>query len=605
MKTAAPKEKPAKSTPRTALYALAALCVILIGYAGLRTLELASTARADMLADAEAAVVSETAGHIRQDRVPTRLIEAAETLLADPALRLNYVTVRNAGDATLVSRGRFSNRFEFLGPDIARTLRAWDYRLESTQTTVPLSAAGQAGAVGSAEFGVSWFAVLGHAGVGMVIWVIVLLAGIVGLVGALVAARAAPRDVFAHAETEPVPTPAAANTPAVEPAKRQRAGKTASSRLFRRGARKDTDNEFEPIVAATPSARASEPVPAGAPGPVPAAEPTPEPKPKQTSEPKPTPEPKRSASPASTAAPARTPAQPQQSQAGHTEKTVAPAASVPDDTRPRSRPKTPAAPGAQTQAQTKAPAPARPAIAPAEAELHAPRLDAEPQLGDATLDLRFYPIWRDSNREVLAGACAALAWRRPDTRLVDADTLTRLAEQKGALRAFTQWIARRFSLLHSNWRTLEINTVPIVLPIPSAMLAFADAEAVWRDTLRRTDRDPNDLILRLTSARSHRGAHASLPVRRALTLVGHDKPVPADCDVACIDPEQVGPDIEAWFARVEQLKSPVLLGPLTDPEPYARLINHERVLWFSDDAQALCSPREFARLLTRCSTRPI
>ncbi len=88
-------------------------------------------------------------------------------------------------------------------------------------------------------------------------------------------------------------------------------------------------------------------------------------------------------------------------------------------------------------------------------------------------------------------------------------------------------------------------------------------------------------------------------------MAGHDKPVPADCDVACIDPAQVGSDMEAWFERVDQLKAPVLLGPLADPEPFARLINHERVLWFSDDAQALCSPREFARLLTRCSTRPI
>ncbi|WP_348766968.1 hypothetical protein [uncultured Salinisphaera sp.] len=574
MKTAAPKHSQGKPTPPAALYALAALCLILAGYAGLRAVQLTSAARADMLAQAEAAIVSATAGHIRQDRVPTRLIEATQTLLADPGLRLNYVTVRNAGGATLVSRGRFSNRFELFGPGIAPTLRAWDYRLESAQATLRLSAPGQAGAVGSAEFGVSWFAVLGHAGIGLVIWATVLLAGLVGLVGALVAAGGSQRAAVEPVQNAPTP-PQQTKKPAAGASQTNRPGSRTPSSLFRRGDKKKRDDEFEPIA---PAARPSQPAPVG--------EPEPAPKPPATP-------------PATTATPADTQgaAQRQATVSAAPAQTAEPPQS--DARREASRPA--AAPASNATASVRPP----PAIAPAEAELHAPRMDAEPQLGDATLDLRFYPIWRDSGREVLAGACAALAWRRPDTRLVDADTLTRLAEQKGALRAFTQWIARRFSLLHSNWRTLEINTVPIVLPIPSAMLAFADAEAVWRDTLRRTDRDPNDLILRLTSARSHRGAHASLPVRRALTLAGHDKPVPADCDVACIDPAQVGSDMEAWFERVDQLKAPVLLGPLADPEPFARLINHERVLWFSDDAQALCSPREFARLLTRCSTRPI
>ncbi|WP_353180163.1 hypothetical protein [Salinisphaera sp. T5B8] len=614
---AANDDNPA-GTSRYALYALAALCLILIGYAALRSVELIGTARSQALADAERAIAAATATHIRQDRVPDALIVAAESLLGEPQLGLNYVTVRNAQNVTLVSRGRFSGRFEFLGTGTARSLRSWDYRLESAEATQAIRAQDEGGVIGFAQFGVDWFHVFASAGVGLIIWLTALLAGLVGFFGALVASTSTREQSPAPSTSD---TPGRIRKPAPQASTATDTARAPLSRLARRRGRKASEDEFEPIVSSDNRAagKPAQPITQGEPDRPQRAEPPPIRQPQRPAPANETPAPGNPSSP--TRAPAAAaqaqpksaepkqpepkqpePKQPEPKQA---EPSVQPPPSQP--AVQKSAPSRQRTPGKDAPAQASKPAPQRRAAvaAPVETELHAPRLDAEPRLGDATLDLRFYPIWRDAKREVLAGACAALAWRTPETRLVDADTLTRLAEQKGALRAFTQWIARRFSLLHSNWRTLEINTVPIVLPIPSAMLAFADAEAVWRDALRRTDRDPNDLILRLLSTRMRRGVHSSLPVRRALTLAGYDKPVPADCDIACVDAADVGPDSEQWFACIEQLQCPVLLGPIDDPEPYTRLINHNRVLWFSDDEQALYSPRAFARLLTRCSTQPI
>ena len=607
---AANDDNPA-GTSRYALYALAALCLILIGYAALRSVELTSTARSQALADAERAIAAAATEHIRQDRVPDALILAAESLLGEPQLGLNYVTVRNAQNVTLVSRGRFSQRFGFLGAGTARSLRSWDYRLESAEATQAIRAHDEGGVIGFAQFGVDWFHVFASAGVGLIIWLTALLAGLVGFFGALVASASAREQSPAPSTSD---TPGRIRKPAPQASTAIDTARAPLSRLVRRRGRKASEDEFEPIVSSDNRAasKPAQPITQGEQARPQRAEPPPIRQPQRPAPSNETPEPAQDDPSSPTRAPAAAapaepkPAEPKQPEPKQAEPSVQPSSPA-QPAAQKSAPSRQRTPGKDAPAEASEPAPQRRAAVAAavETELHAPRLDAEPRLGDATLDLRFYPIWRDAKREVLAGACAALAWRTPETRLVDADTLTRLAEQKGALRAFTQWIARRFSLLHSNWRTLEINTVPIVLPIPSAMLAFADAEAVWRDALRRTDRDPNDLILRLLSTRMRRGVHSSLPVRRALTLAGHDKPVPADCDIACVDPADVGPDSEQWFACIEQLQCPVLLGPIDDPEPYTRLINHNRVLWFSDDEQALYSPRAFARLLTRCSTQPI
>ena len=556
---------------RYAFYALAVACLALVAYAGLRSATLITEARTAALFDAERAIAQATAGRVEQDRIPNGLIVSVEAVLGESELGLNYVTVRNADNVTLVSRGRFSDRFEWLGAESARQWRGWDYQLESAEANRPLLQAEQR--VGYAQFGVSWFAVVTGGGMLLLIWLIALLAGVIGFFGALGAAAAAP----ATSDKKKVETKPRIREPSEETVSKQgERARAPLSRLARRRERK-TDDEFAPIVD-TRRSKTPQNMPEAAARSTPLQNESPE----------------RSAR--ITPPVADAPQQPAPSASAHPSTPKPPPASVPVVD--------PFEPSSPKEAPPAAPAVSKTAPAAAEAELHAPSLDAQPTLGDDTLDLRFYPIWRDLDREVLAGACAALAWRMGETRLIDADALTRLAEKDGALRAFTQWIARRFSLLHSNWRTLEIDTVPIVLPIPSAMLGFADAETVWRDALRRTDRDPNDLVLWL-GTRVRRHVHSALPVRRALLLSAHDQPLPADCDIACIGPEQIGDDIDAWYARIEELRCPVLLGPVDNPDRFSRLIQHKRVLWFSEADKDLYAPRAFARLLSRHPTDPI
>ena len=552
---------------RYALYALAGVCVLLVAYSGLRCATRIAQTRTAALFEAEQAIAQATVSRIEQDRIPNGLILSVEALVGERSLGLNYVTLRNADNVTLVSRGRFTDRFSWLGEDMARQWRGWSYQLESAEANRPLMQAERR--IGYAQFGVSWFAVISRAGMPLAIWITALLAGLIGFVGALgAAASTPPAKTGAEAERKPRIRTPGESTP--------KAGERAKAPLSRFSRRRDRgEDEFAPIV----DKRADAPGGAARPEPVPAPQPAPGARPRPSAAAADRPAPATPAMPAAARSPKPPPASPP----------------VADPFEPS--PPAEAAPGPAPAAAPITPSPAR-------TELHAPSLDAQPQLGDETLDLRFYPIWRDLDREVLAGACAALAWRVGETRLVDAATLTRLAEKDGALRAFTQWLARRFSLLHSNWRTLEINTVPIVLPIPSAMLAFADAETVWRDALRRTDRDPNDLILWL-GTRVRRHVHGTLPVRRALLLEGHDKPLPADCDIVCIGPDQIGDAIDAWYARIDALRCPVLLGPVDDPEPYARLIQHKRVLWFSQADDDLFAPRAFARLLARHPTEAI
>jgi hypothetical protein len=598
---------------RYALYAVAALCLTLTAYSGLCVAILVSDARSQSLAEAEQAIAQAAAEHIEQDRVPNALIVSVEALIGEHELGLNYVTLRNADNVTLLSRGRFAQRFAWLGTQTARQWRGWDYQFESAEANRRLMHDGQR--IGSAGFGVSWAGIIARAGVPLVIWITALLAGVLGFLGAIAAAAAAGATARSADQKTPGTTIRAAAAQPMSGGERARA---PLSRLLRRRERRESGDEFAPIADAQRDGADGDAMPERSA--TPRLETVPRPAPSARGE---APPPKQPAKPAPSApaSPAQAapapppkptpPPEPPKPAARSPEPTSQPAAQPSETPQPARSPETPtqkpvARAVAPQGAETTPPAPPRVVIepAPAYAELHAPRVDAQPRLGDDTLDLRFYPIWRDCERESLAGACAALAWRTGESRLVDADTLTRLAERDGALRAFTQWIARRFSLLHSNWRTLEIATVPIMLPIPSAMLGFADAEAVWRDALRRTDRDANDLILRL-SGRVRRNAHNSLPVRRALTLDGPAKPTPPDCDVACINAEQIGPDQEAWYARIEQLRCPVLLGPIAEPEKYARLINHARVLWYSDADEAIHSPRAFARLLARHTTQPI
>lgn len=517
---------------------LALLCAALVVWASLQGVHTLAEARAERLEAVESAVARSATGLIEQERISKRLVRVVEAQIVDPDLGIRFLTLRNAADVTLVSRGRLGQTaLDWIPMADGRALRSWVYRVSSAQANRPLVRDGRR--IGSAHFGVAWTRVAYQAGFPLFVWASALLAGLIGLAGAIVRLRPS------HAShTQPTAASAVAAGRGASTQDSVAGATTATARRSRSrsGRRRSPEREFTPIGDAS----AGTPVSA--------------------------PEPDRAAKhEASNASP--------RAAFSHVPTERVPTASG-DEAAP------------SVGADTSTPV------------FEAPRVDAKPALGDNTLDLRFYPIWRGQNdNRRLAGAYAAMAWRAGDAELVSPETLIQLAERDGALRAFTQWIARRLSLLHANWRTLELATVPIVLPIPSAMLGFADAEVVWREALRRTDRDSDDLILALDSDTA--SAYTALPVRRILPLAGPELESPRDCDVLGVTEPLIQGNTSAWRARVDALACPVLFGPLEAPERYQELLARPRALWFSNRVEEAHSPRSFARLLMLHATAPI
>ncbi|MES1925928.1 hypothetical protein [Salinisphaera sp. T31B1] len=524
---------------------LGAVCLGLILWAGAQASTALVEARTAKLYVAEQGIAQATAPLIQQDRIPNSLVRRVQMLVDDPALNLSFVTVRNAANITLVSRGRLGETgLSWVPVGSGQAWRGWLYRLGSAEANRAVMRDGER--VGVVHFGVPWTGVFYRAGFPLFIWATALLAGAIGLLGA------------ALRLTSPTASPAVtAASPHGRPTRSSRKLSGGMSRLSPR--RRRNEAEFEPIAptsgygAASPSAPERHPV----------TEPAP--------------------------ADAYT--------AGRAVGATAPAPPPPVPSPSRTGPAQAAVP--VQDAVPAAPSNVAGPRAASSPVFEAPQLDARPTLGDSTLDLRFFPIWRGAGADrELAGARAAMAWRAGDAELVDPATLTRLAEREGALRAFTQWIARRLSMLHGNWRTLELPTVPIVLPIPSAMLGFADAEAVWRDALRRTDRDPDDLVLALEDTAS--ATRAALPLRRSLPLRERDRmALPHACDLLSLSPERVNDDDTDWCRFFDTIEASVLFGPVDDPERYTEMLGHARVLWFSERDSEVRSPRSFARLLAR------
>lgn len=541
-----------RSGSRLALGGAAVLCLLVFAAACYQSVTVLAQARTAQLFDAEREIAQATVPLMRQDRVPPALVHSTEMLIANARLDLNYVTLRNTENVTLVSRGRFENALGWLGAS-AQQWRGLLYRLLSAEDNRAVMRDEQV--VGFAQYGVSWLSVALAAGTLWLLWTaLMLIAGVAFCWLCIRLARSSGRPAEKY-DVPPVSQSPRAFAPTPAPAPLREPGKVSLFKGRRPGA--DTE-EYAPIMPLT-----SGPDPAEAPE-APPLRSRPVAVPKR--EP---PAPKPEAPTAQVEPPAAAPQAPP---------------AVSPGLEPDTAPDPPSPPPARTHD-----------AAPAKAE-------SASALGDETLDLRFYPIWRGADRRALAGAWAALAWRRGDAELVDAATLTRLAERDGALRAFTHWIARRFSVLHSNWRSLELDTVPIVLPTPTAMLAFADAEAVWQDAIARTDRDPNDLILKLTRQSAEKNRDG-LPVRRALSI-SQPPDAQADCDVVYVEPSDVADEPDRWLASLDAPGPPVLFGPVDDADKWQAALDHDRVVWFSEDRTALCSTRDFARLLARRECRP-
>lgn len=567
---------------RSLRYALALVGLLLAGWAGMRAAGVLVEARSGALYDAERTIAQATAPLIEQRRIPNRLIVAVEALVGDEGLHIDYLTLRNADNVTLVSRGHLGDAFDWLPVELARRWRGWLYRMGAAEDNRAVMRDERR--VGYAHYGVGWLHVVARAGAGFLTWAGLAALGVIGFLVGLFgrdASRRRTADASASRSSgAPIASPAEAAT--------RRSARAPLSRLISR--RRETADDFAPIVAKhrqsydTLVGESVRDAPSGASATAGAEQPG---------------EAEAHAEPSAGSPAAAGAWISPTSDAGSPASTEAPAAEI--EPAP---PAVPALQPASSRAGSSIAAPVPGAAYAPGSSLHAPSLDAEPQLGDDTLDLRLYPIWQGSGpQRRLAAAQAVLAWRSGEAHLVDPETLTRLAEQENALRAFTQWIARRFSLLHGNWRTLELATVPILLQVPSALLAFADAEAVWREALRRTDRDPDDLILRVAPGDVD-AASPGVPVRRALTLDSPEVEIADQCDLLCLNADDVDGAHAPWRDTMARLDRPVLLGPIADPEAWSDLIE-AGACWYRDSADALHSPRSFGRLLAREAVWPI
>lgn len=255
--------------------------------------------------------------------------------------------------------------------------------------------------------------------------------------------------------------------------------------------------------------------------------------------------------------------------------------------------------------QSPVPAPDEPSSAGAETIAPIAARTVPQAFDDTTLDVRFQPIWRGSERALLAGGRLTLVWRSGDGRPVAPAVLARQAERAGRLSAFTGWLAERVTMLQSNWHTLGFATVPLVLPLAAAWRDDAEVWRIWRDGLTGTGLADNDLLLQLDASIADQAS--GLPVRRMLTFADADAVARSDADMIFLpsDHERCGDRARELLAASPQS---ILLGPLATPESQAPLLARQaRVAWFSaaDDDAHLYTPRAFARLVSRHALSPL
>ncbi len=545
---------------------IAVLCagLLLIGLGGLRTLSAVGAQRAQAVAQADnrlaRALAPATADQTRAIREQVRLLLANES-----GTLFTYVTVRDASGLVVASAGRYARAFEWLPSSMAPTWRAWCYRALSTASTMSIKGSRPL----AVSFGLSWPDLLIDSLLAWIIWPLLVCLGIICVARVVAEWRKAESS---EKTAPPITSVSSRQTdrPGVgrETPVRRAAVDSRRRSLFSRSIWRQRDTggvtrgkKALPMI----SGRGFEVIGIRATAPEAVA--------KADS---------ASAQPTSAAVELSTPS------SEFSAPRFLQVSATPQPLRPVTRR------AVMREPMSNAP----PAVDPtAAADSHV--------LSDQTLDLRFYPIWRGADRRVLAGAWAALAWRRGDGEIVDPGTLVRLAEQEGALRAFTQWIAERFAMLHANWRTLELLTVPIVLPIPSALLAFADAEDIWHEALSRIDHDPDDLLLQIDAP--DLPLELSPPVRRAIVPSYVDGAVRAACDLVFVRPGSDGSCVNAERALADT-RYPMLVGPLLDPAAHAALLGFgERVAWFSnvDNEANVYTPRAFARLMSQCAVVPL
>lgn len=117
---------------------------------------------------------------LRQRSIPQPLVEAARAMLADDALGLNYLTLRNANGVVVVSLGSYEGLADFLSGGQARHVRGWLYQATSAETRFALHRDGQR--VGYVDAGVGLFAAAAQAPAFTGLGLLLFIAALAGLV---------------------------------------------------------------------------------------------------------------------------------------------------------------------------------------------------------------------------------------------------------------------------------------------------------------------------------------------------------------------------------------------------------------------------------------
>lgn len=545
------------SNDRRLSAALTVIGVLLLAIAGTRLVTGVGNAGDQQLQSAKTAISQVLRPALARQNM-AQLRRAAVVLIADPASRFSYVSIRDERGQLLASVGSRSGVFAWLPDSGSRSLRAWLYRNLSARQMLSVSTIG--GTDVRVGFGLSWSAVLANTWRDWWWWLALCGIGLACVIGGLlgmlsksspVAADASDHPWSALARTRPA---RAANTPAGPTARRSWRGVLGgrAATLARLAGKRPTAprsapvGDFEKIAATRLTATAGSQMRSGV-------------------------------------------------------GAVAPFAN--DE----------AVPGAvDRELPVETPSVVRP---PAGDPVDAPSFVADSiapisqptplVLDDKTLDIRFHPIWRGAERALLAGGWATLIWRSGDGAPVAPGTLARLAEQAGGLAAFTCWLAERVTMLQSNWRALEFSTVPIVLPFSAELLDFSDVWRIWRDVLTRVELERRDLLLQLDAPIAEQAL--ALPVRRMIALTDADMAGVSGCDMLFVRPQAGGCCRQAEQA-LQTSRYSMLLGPLSDPVAQAGLLAEQsRIAWFSgaNNEHNLLTPRRFARLVSRHELAPL
>lgn len=231
------------------------------------------------------------------------------------------------------------------------------------------------------------------------------------------------------------------------------------------------------------------------------------------------------------------------------------------------------------------------AIAPgveAVAEAAAPEAaDTQPSFGQYLL--RFQPIWRGAMDGLLAGAAVRFV-RADDARPVTLEELmTAGVAESDPPQTLATWLTRRLVTLQSNWRTLELPQVPLMVPLPDSLFAFERADDVWGEALSHYEPAAGDLVFCVE--RMPEAGGAALPVRWAVA----EQQDRAGRTWYCV---KSGTDAEPSEWEADDARSSVGGGKTRFIMPSSR---DEAV----DNAHDALSPRAFARLMSRSELAPL